>query len=165
MYLYLSACDRLVWRRIPNFGKTGWRPDSARPWVRSVVSGSAADCPPVLGPGCPLVFGSHAAADRLGETNREFLGALLERPGADISRITVSPLYVEEAGGSCSYIKDPSGVVSLRTSVAGVEHIGIGGDFNGVEEFPDGLQDVSQYPNVRRDLIVNCVDQCELAVV
>ena len=35
-------------------------------------------------------------------------------------------------------------------SVAGVEHIGIGGDFNGVEEFPEGLQDVSQYPNVRR---------------
>ena len=33
-------------------------------------------------------------------------------------------------------------------SVAGVEHIGIGGDFNGVEEFPENLQDVSQYPNV-----------------
>ena len=38
-------------------------------------------------------------------------------------------------------------------SVAGVEHIGIGGDFNGVEEFPEGLQDVSQYPNVRTHLI------------
>ena len=50
-------------------------------------------------------------------------------------------------------------------SVAGVEHIGIGGDFNGVEEFPEGLQDVSQYPNVRSNLIVNCVDQYELAVV
>ena len=39
-------------------------------------------------------------------------------------------------------------------SVAGVEHIGIGGDFNGVEEFPEGLQDVSQYPNVRSIVII-----------
>merc|ERR1712198_804593 len=38
-------------------------------------------------------------------------------------------------------------------SVAGVEHVGIGGDFNGVEEFPEGLQDVSQYPNLFEALI------------
>ena len=38
-----------------------------------------------------------------------------------------------------------------------MEHVGIGGDFNGVEEFPEGLQDVSQYPNVSSDFTINCV--------
>jgi membrane dipeptidase len=32
--------------------------------------------------------------------------------------------------------------------VAGVEHIGLGSDFNGVSQLPIGLQDVSGYPNV-----------------
>ena len=39
-----------------------------------------------------------------------------------------------------------------------MEHVGIGGDFNGVEEFPEGLQDVSQYPNVSSDFTINCVN-------
>ena len=50
-------------------------------------------------------------------------------------------------------------------SVAGVEHIGIGGDFNGVEEFPEGLQDVSQYPNVRTVLHQELITMIILIVV
>ena len=30
----------------------------------------------------------------------------------------------------------------------GVDHIGIGGDYNGVSEMPDGLENVSKYPNL-----------------
>jgi membrane dipeptidase len=30
--------------------------------------------------------------------------------------------------------------------VAGIDHIGLGGDFDGTDELPDGLQDVSCYP-------------------
>ncbi len=30
--------------------------------------------------------------------------------------------------------------------VAGIDHIGLGGDYDGVDELPDGLQDVSCYP-------------------
>jgi membrane dipeptidase len=30
--------------------------------------------------------------------------------------------------------------------VAGVEHVGIGGDFDGVDDLPEGLADVSAYP-------------------
>ena len=32
--------------------------------------------------------------------------------------------------------------------VAGVEHIGLGGDYDGVDELPDGLEDVSGYPRL-----------------
>ena len=30
--------------------------------------------------------------------------------------------------------------------VAGIDHVGIGGDFDGMPEVPAGLHDVSQYP-------------------
>jgi len=36
--------------------------------------------------------------------------------------------------------------------VAGVEHVGIGGDFDGVDELPDGLGDVSTYPALFAEL-------------
>ena len=32
--------------------------------------------------------------------------------------------------------------------VAGIDHLGVGGDYDGTDEFPDGLGDVSSYPKV-----------------
>lgn len=37
--------------------------------------------------------------------------------------------------------------------VAGVEHVGIGGDFDGVERLPVGLEDVSTYPGITQALL------------
>lgn len=37
--------------------------------------------------------------------------------------------------------------------VAGVRHVGIGGDFDGNTEWPEGLSDVSMYPNLFAELI------------
>ncbi len=37
--------------------------------------------------------------------------------------------------------------------VAGVEHVGLGGDFDGNSEWPEGLSDVSMYPNLFAELI------------
>lgn len=37
--------------------------------------------------------------------------------------------------------------------VAGVQHIGLGADFDGNTEWPDGLSDVSMYPNLFAELI------------
>jgi membrane dipeptidase len=33
-------------------------------------------------------------------------------------------------------------------AVAGIDHIGLGGDYDGVEHLPTGLEDVSRYPNL-----------------
>ena len=32
--------------------------------------------------------------------------------------------------------------------VAGVDHVGLGGDYDGVDWLPDGLEDVSSYPRL-----------------
>jgi len=37
--------------------------------------------------------------------------------------------------------------------VAGVDHIGIGGDYDGTAFTPDGLRDVSGYPNLIAELL------------
>ncbi len=37
--------------------------------------------------------------------------------------------------------------------VAGVEHVGLGGDYDGTDELPDGLQDVSCYPALVAELL------------
>ena len=36
--------------------------------------------------------------------------------------------------------------------VAGVDHVGIGGDFDGITEVVEGLEDVSKYPNLFAEL-------------
>lgn len=37
--------------------------------------------------------------------------------------------------------------------MAGVDHVGLGGDFDGNDTWPDGLEDVSKYPNLFAELI------------
>ena len=49
--------------------------------------------------------------------------------------------------------------------VAGVEHIGIGGDFDGNSDWPEGLSDVSMYPNLFAELIRRGWSDRELKLV
>ena len=49
--------------------------------------------------------------------------------------------------------------------VAGVEHIGIGADFDGNELWPEGLSDVSMYPNLFAELIRRGWTAAELKLV
>ena len=37
--------------------------------------------------------------------------------------------------------------------VAGVDHVGLGGDFDGTDQLPDGLADVSCYPDLIAELL------------
>jgi membrane dipeptidase len=37
--------------------------------------------------------------------------------------------------------------------VAGADHVGVGGDFDGMGRGPDGLEDVSKYPDLFAELI------------
>jgi membrane dipeptidase len=37
--------------------------------------------------------------------------------------------------------------------VGGVDHVGIGGDFDGMEATPQGLEDVSCYPAITAELL------------
>jgi membrane dipeptidase len=46
-------------------------------------------------------------------------------------------------------------------AVAGVDHVGIGGDYDGTDELPDGLEDVTCYPALIAELLVRGWDEDE----
>jgi membrane dipeptidase len=46
-------------------------------------------------------------------------------------------------------------------AVAGIEHVGIGGDYEGVDHLPDGLEDVACYPALIAELLARGWDQDE----
>ena len=47
--------------------------------------------------------------------------------------------------------------------VAGIDHIGIGGDYDGTAFTPQGLEDVSGYPNLIAELLTRGWSQAELS--
>jgi membrane dipeptidase len=51
-------------------------------------------------------------------------------------------------------VEDVADHIDHVVSLVGIEHVGIGSDFDGVgDSLPDGLKDVSQYPNLVRVLL------------
>jgi membrane dipeptidase len=60
-----------------------------------------------------------------------------------LGRIKMPPTSIGKVADHIEHIRD----------VAGVEHIGLGGDFDGNSEWPEGLSDVSMYPNLFAELI------------
>jgi membrane dipeptidase len=55
--------------------------------------------------------------------------------------------------------------VEHARDVAGVEHVGIGGDYDGVDVLPEGLEDVSCYPTLFAELVERGWTDDELAAL
>lgn len=49
--------------------------------------------------------------------------------------------------------------------VAGIDHVGIGGDFGGVDELPVGLENVSTYPALFAELVRRGYSKADLAKI
>ncbi|HJY41804.1 MAG TPA: dipeptidase, partial [Steroidobacteraceae bacterium] len=60
-----------------------------------------------------------------------------------LGKLKMPPTSIAKVADHIEHIRD----------VAGVEHIGLGGDFDGNSEWPEGLSDVSMYPNLFAELI------------
>ncbi|HEY6480587.1 MAG TPA: dipeptidase [Streptosporangiaceae bacterium] len=50
-------------------------------------------------------------------------------------------------------LSDVADHVDYVRAVAGVDHVGLGGDYDGVDQQPEGLEDVSRYPALIAELI------------
>jgi membrane dipeptidase len=62
-------------------------------------------------------------------------------------------------------IADVADHIDHIRKVAGIDHIGIGGDFGGVPELPDGLQNVSTYPALFAELVRRGYSKADLAKI
>ena len=55
--------------------------------------------------------------------------------------------------GPRASIKDVADHIDHIKKVAGIDHIGLGGDFDGITSVPEGLEDVSKYPALTAELL------------
>jgi membrane dipeptidase len=98
---------------------------------------------------CMITFVPAFVAQRCRDWELE-LAAELERQGLDYrdlaSRKQVRGPWIAEHPRPKATITDVVAHVEHAREVAGVDHIGLGGDYDGVDELPVGLEDVSCYP-------------------
>jgi membrane dipeptidase len=50
-------------------------------------------------------------------------------------------------------VSDAADHIDHIREVAGIDHIGLGGDFDGITSVPEGLEDVSKYPSLTAELL------------
>jgi membrane dipeptidase len=78
------------------------------------------------------------------------LAAEMEQRGLDYwdqsARTTITAEWAASHPRPRATLADVVGHAEHVREVAGVDHIGLGGDYDGTDELPDGLQDVSCYP-------------------
>ncbi|HEX6344737.1 dipeptidase [Umezawaea sp.] len=60
-------------------------------------------------------------------------------------------------------LRDVVAHVEHAREVAGIDHIGLGGDYDGVKALPEGLEDVSCYPNLFAELVERKWSEGDLA--
>ena len=112
----------------------------------------------------PVIF-SHSSCETTASHPRNVPDDVLARLAANggVQMITFVPMFLSEdyAGwDAAGQVGDPPPVtvahaadhVEHAREVAGLDHIGLGGDYDGTPQFPDGLEDVASYPRLLAEL-------------
>jgi membrane dipeptidase len=86
------------------------------------------------------------------------LAAEMQRRGLDPKDRTVlarvEAEYLADHPRPRARLSEVADHVEHVRAVAGVDHVGIGGDYDGVDDLPDGLEDVACYPALIAELLV-----------
>lgn len=59
----------------------------------------------------------------------------------------------EQATFTKTHVSEVAEHIDHVVKLVGIDHVGLGSDFDGVEQLPEGLQDVSGYPNLIYELL------------
>jgi membrane dipeptidase len=107
----------------------------------------------------PVIF-SHSAARGLCDITRNAPDDILrELPrNGGVIMVTFVAGFVDcgvgrEPGGPTTTIARVADHIDYIRGITGVDHLGIGSDFDGNWKWPDGLSDVSMFPNLFAELI------------
>jgi membrane dipeptidase len=60
----------------------------------------------------------------------------------------VEQAYQQEVPQPAARLADVVAHLAHVREVAGIDHVGLGGDYDGVDRLPEGLEDVSAYPRL-----------------
>ena len=112
------------------------------------------------------VIASHSSARAVNDHDRNVPDEVLRRIRETRGVVMVnfySCYLIADCETRPATVEDVVAHINHIRSVAGVDSVGIGGDYNGVKSFPVGLEDVSGYPRVFAALIRDKVrDNCSL---
>ena len=81
------------------------------------------------------------------------------------ARIQVSAERAKAHPRPNATVADVADHVDHVRSVAGAEHVGVGGDYDGTDQLPEGLSDVSGYPALFAELLRRGWTESELALL
>jgi len=101
------------------------------------------------------IFSSHSSCRALCEDPRdmtdEMIRALAGKGG--VIQINFNPGFLTKRKSPPVNLADVVAHIDHAVKLVGVEAVGIGSDFDGIEQVPVGLEDVSKFPNLTRALL------------
>lgn len=99
----------------------------------------------------PVIW-SHAAARGVRDHVRNVPDQVLRRlpENGGVVMVTFVPSFLSE--GDRATISDVADHIDHIVDLAGVDHVGIGSDFDGIDETPVGLEDVATFPALFEEL-------------
>lgn len=99
----------------------------------------------------PVIW-SHADTKALRDVGRNVPDQVLRRlpVNGGVVMITFVPSFLTDK--DIATIADVANHIDHVVEIAGIDHVGIGGDFDGIESWPVGLEDVSTYPALFAEL-------------
>jgi membrane dipeptidase len=103
----------------------------------------------------PVIF-SHAAARALADHPRNVPDSILTRlrdNGGVLMQLFYPPYLDPESESPSATVADVADHIEHIRDVAGIDHVGIGSDFDGIPEYVTGLEDVSTYPALFVELV------------